>query len=160
LADEKIYRYCRPIVIGDAHVVEQAVRIAGVDLTSNMVLSVRDAKYEFGKIDVFDLNNFDITNFEYGKVTAESGNASFDAVKKVIDLALNKEIDATVTGPINKESINKAGHKFAGHTVIYSHYTNTKKYAMLLADDKLKVVHVSTHVAMSEACKLVTCKER
>jgi len=64
-----------------------------------------------------------------------------------------------VTGPIHKESINQAGHKFAGHTEIYAHYTNTKKYAMLLVDKDMKVIHVSTHVSLRQACDLVK-KER
>jgi 4-hydroxythreonine-4-phosphate dehydrogenase len=68
-------------------------------------------------------------------------------------------VDATVTGPINKKSINEAGHHFAGHTEIYAHFTNTKKYAMLLVEDKMKVIHVSTHVSLRQACDLVK-KER
>jgi 4-hydroxythreonine-4-phosphate dehydrogenase len=68
-------------------------------------------------------------------------------------------VDATVTGPINKKSINEAGHHFAGHTEIYAHFTNTKKYAMLLVEESLKVIHVSTHVSLRQACDLVK-KER
>jgi len=88
-----------------------------------------------------------------------AGNASFEAVKKVIDLAMAGEIDATVTGPINKKSINEAGHHFAGHTEIYAHYTGTSKYAMLLVEENMRVIHVSTHVSLRQACDLVK-KER
>jgi 4-hydroxythreonine-4-phosphate dehydrogenase len=55
--------------------------------------------------------------------------------------------------------MNEAGHHFAGHTEIYAHYTNTKKYAMLLVEDNMKVIHVSTHVSLRQACDLVK-KER
>src|SRR5690606_10613351 len=88
-----------------------------------------------------------------------AGKASFEAVKKVIDLALDGKLDATVTGPINKKSINEAGFHFAGHTEIYAEYTNTKKYAMLLVEENMKVIHVSTHVSLRQACDLVK-KER
>jgi 4-hydroxythreonine-4-phosphate dehydrogenase len=88
-----------------------------------------------------------------------AGQASFEAVKKVIELALAGEVDATVTGPINKKSINEAGHHFAGHTEIYAHFTGTKKYAMLLVEENMKVIHVSTHVSLRQACDLVK-KER
>src|SRR5690606_28186509 len=57
------------------------------------------------------------------------------------------------------KSVNEAGHHFAGHTEIYAHYTDTKKYAMLLVEDNLKVIHVSTHVSLRQACDLVK-KER
>ena len=113
----------------------------------------------FGFIDVFDLNITDTAKLQFGEIDAICGEASFQAVKKVIDLALAKEVDATVTGPINKKSINEAGHHFAGHTEIYAHFTNTKKYAMLLVEDKMKVIHVSTHVSLRQACDLVK-KER
>jgi 4-hydroxythreonine-4-phosphate dehydrogenase len=85
-----------------------------------------------------------------------TGKASFEYVKKVIDLAMNKQIDATVTGPIHKEAIQKAGYNFAGHTEIFAYYTNTSRYAMMLADEDFRVVHVNTHVSMLEAIKGVT----
>ena len=65
------------------------------------------------------------------------------------------EVEGTVTGPINKKSINEAGHHFAGHTEIYAHFTGTRKYAMLLVEDHINVIHVSTHVSLRQACDLV-----
>lgn len=48
------------------------------------------------------------------------------------------------------------GHThFDGHTEIYATYTNTKKYTMMLAHHDLRVVHVSTHVSLREACDRV-----
>ena len=70
-----------------------------------------------------------------------------------------KEVDGTVTNPLNKEAINLAGHHFSGHTEIYAHYTNTKKYTMMLMHENMRVVHVSTHVSLREACDRVK-KER
>ena len=60
--------------------------------------------------------------------------------------------------PINKESINLAGHHFSGHTEILAHFTGTKKYAMLLIGGGLRVIHVTTHVSMEETCKKITKK--
>jgi 4-hydroxythreonine-4-phosphate dehydrogenase len=104
---------------------------------------------------VLDLRNVKLNKLAFGQISAMAGEASFASVKKVIDLAMAGEVDATVTGPINKKSINEAGHHFAGHTEIYAHYTNTPKYAMLLVEDNLKVIHVSTHVSLRKACDLV-----
>ena len=70
-----------------------------------------------------------------------------------------REIDATVTNALNKAAINLAGHHFAGHTEIYAHFTGTKNYTMMLAHENLRVVHVSTHVSLREACDRVK-KER
>ena len=87
--------------------------------------------------------------------TALGGEAAFQYVKRVIELALAGEVDATVTNALSKEAINMAGHHFSGHTEIYAHYTNTDKYTMMLAHEDLRVVHVSTHVSLREACDRV-----
>jgi len=117
---------------------------------------VKEAVFQHGTIDVLDLKNVVLSELALGEVSAMSGNAAFEAVKKVIDLALAEEVDATVTAPINKESIHKAGHKFSGHTEIYAHFTNTSKFAMLLADENLRVIHATTHVSLRKACDLCT----
>ena len=69
--------------------------------------------------------------------------------------AMADEVDGTVTNALNKEAINLAGHHYSGHTEIYAHYTGTKKYTMMLAHHDLRVVHVSTHVSLREACDRV-----
>jgi 4-hydroxythreonine-4-phosphate dehydrogenase len=76
-------------------------------------------------------------------------------VNKVIEMALAGEIQGTVTGPINKAAINAAGHHFAGHTEIYAKLTKTRDYAMMLTHGDFRVVHVSTHVSLREACDRV-----
>lgn len=152
---DEIRKICRPIVVGDANVLQKAIEITGIDLQINIICKAEEAKYEKGKVDVIDMQNVNIDHHKMGSISAEYGNAAFENVVKVIDLAMKNEIDATVTGPIHKESINLAGHKFSGHTEIYAQYTNTKKYAMLLVEEDLRVIHVSTHVSLREACDLV-----
>jgi len=154
LSDKNVYERCNPVVVGDAGVMKKAVALLNLPYTVNAVENVADSKFTFGTIDVFDLKNVS-DKVLFGQVSSEAGHAAFEAVKKVIELALIDEVDATVTGPINKESINLAGHHFSGHTEIYAYYTNTKKYAMLLAEDKLRVIHVTTHVPLRQACDMV-----
>lgn len=161
LANESVYKKCRPIVIGDASCMEAAIKIVGKEdeLKVHPVKDVKDAKFQYGIIDVYDMGIVDIEKRIYGKVSKMCGEAAFQYVKKVIELALDNEIDATVTNALNKEAINMAGHHYSGHTEIYAHYTNTQKYTMMLAHDELRVVHVSTHVSLRQACDTVK-KER
>ena len=154
-SDRSIYKVCRPILVGDAKVFEDAIKFCGLSLKVNPIRSVQEAKFEFGKIDVYDLANVDLSSLKRGEMSAMAGDVAFNTVVKTIDLAMKGEIHGTVTGPINKESIHMAGHKYSGHTEIYAHYTNTKKYAMLLIEGGLRVIHVSTHVSLREACDLV-----
>ncbi|MBW4889002.1 4-hydroxythreonine-4-phosphate dehydrogenase PdxA [Mucilaginibacter sp. HMF5004] len=155
LLDKTLYDICQPLLVGDFDVFEQIRNILNIDIAINKISAVSQAKFEYGTIDVFDLANTDVSQLKFGEISANCGEAAFQSVKKVIELALAGEVDATVTGPINKKSINEAGHHYAGHTEIYAHYTGTKKYAMLLVEDHIKVIHVSTHVSLRQACDLV-----
>lgn len=157
LSDAAVYERCCPVVVGDAAVIEQAATLLRSSLKINAIGNIAEAKFTFGTIDVFDLHNVTLGDLKPGEVSEMAGNAAFEAVRKVIDLAMSGEIDATVTAPINKESIHKAGHHFSGHTEIYAQFTNTAKYAMLLADENLRVIHATTHVSLRQACDL--CKK-
>lgn len=155
LSVRESYEKCRPIVTGDAGVMRKAVSLLGLPLQVNAVSSVDDALFEFGTIDVYDLKCLDAETLVYGQVSAACGHAAFVSIRKAIDLAMSGDVDATVTAPLNKEALHLAGHNFDGHTEIYATFTHTKKYAMLLADDRLRVIHVSTHVPLRKACDLV-----
>ncbi|MDR0563016.1 MAG: 4-hydroxythreonine-4-phosphate dehydrogenase PdxA [Spirochaetaceae bacterium] len=157
LAQERIYGICRPVVIGDAGVLKKSAEeaVKRRDMLIHPVTSISDCRFEFGTIDVYDLRNVELPKLKIGAVDAMSGSAAFSAVKKAIELALAGDIDATVTNPLNKEALNLAGHRYSGHTEIYADLTGTKKYSMMLADESLRVVHVSTHVSLREACDRV-----
>lgn len=168
LAHKDVYDCCQPVVVGDANMLEQAKGFVNMpEIKINRIEKVSDALFTPGTIDVLHLPLIeDVSKFEIGKVSVEGGNAAFQCVKKVIELALAGEVDATCTNALNKEAMNKAlefydgkysdGHThFDGHTEIYATYTNTKKYTMMLAHHDLRVVHVSTHVSLREACDRV-----
>ena len=155
LSRPETYEKCRPIVTGDVKIIRMAVDLLGLNLKVRPVGNVNDALFEYGTIDVFDIDCINLDTFEFGKVNPQCGNAAFLFIKKAIDLAMADEVDATVTAPLNKEALNLAGHHFDGHTEMYATFTNTKKYAMLLADEFLRVIHVSTHVPLRKACDLV-----
>ena len=156
LAVPKVYEQCRPLVIGDASVVRDALRFTGLNLAVNAVDSPEKGIYKLGVVDVLDMGNMPIDQVQYGVVTAQQGRASFEYVAKNIELAMAHRMDATVTGPINKAAINEAGFHFAGHTEIYAKMTGTRDYAMMLAEGNFRVAHVSTHVSLREACDRVT----
>lgn len=155
----EIYELCRPFVVVDAQVMGDALGFTKLALDLNEIRSPREGFFRHGTIDALDMDNMSMENLRYKEVTPQQGQASFEYVTKVIELALAGEIDGTVTGPINKAAINAAGHHFAGHTEIYAKLTRTRDYAMMLVHGDFRVVHVSTHVSLREACDRVK-KER
>lgn len=160
LAKPALYEKCCPLVVGDTAVLERAAALTGhPEILIHPVKDVSEAEFVPGTIDVLDQKKVNAGHLEIGKVSAMAGDAAFSYVKKVIELALENRVDATVTNPLNKEAINLAGHHYSGHTEIYADLTGTKKYTMMLAHHNLRVVHVSTHVSLREACDRVK-KER
>lgn len=160
LSMQKLYEECCPLVVGDASVLERAAELTGhSEIRIHPVNAVSEADFTPGTIDVWDLKKVDMDRLEIGKVSAMAGDAAFSYVKKVIELAMAGSVDATVTNALNKEAMNLAGHHYSGHTEIYAELTDTPKYTMMLAHHNLRVVHVSTHVSLREACSRVT-KER
>ena len=159
LAKKEVYEKCIPVVVGDRACMEDAIRFCGSALKLNIIGHPSEAKGEYGTIDLINLGFFDNQTWEYKKPAAACGNASFQYIIHAIELAKKRELEAVITAPINKEALNLAGHAYSGHTEIFADYTDTRDFAMLLASGNLRVIHVSTHVALREACNRVK-KER
>ena len=135
LADKTVYDRCRPLVVGDVSAMEYAAKVAkkvsGIDMKIRGIQAVGEANYEYGVIDVFDMGLLKASDipgdpenpkpFGLG-ATALGGEAAFQYVKKVIELAMAGEVDATITNALSKEAINMAGHRYSGHTEIYADY--------------------------------------
>jgi 4-phospho-D-threonate 3-dehydrogenase / 4-phospho-D-erythronate 3-dehydrogenase len=92
----------------------------------------------------------------WGEMTPEAGRFSYLAVERAVALAKRGAIDAIVTAPLNKEALNLAGHRYAGHTDMLAALTETPRSVMLLAHGDMRVSHVTTHVALHDVPKLLT----
>ena len=156
LMSKKVYKNCIPVVIGDREALSDALKFCHLsDLKLNEIKTPAEAKGEHGTIDFINLGYLAPGSWKYKMPQALCGDASFNYVTHAIKMAMNGEISAVITAPINKESINMAGHNYSGHTEIFAEYTGTPKYAMLLASGPLRVIHVSTHVSLRDACDRV-----
>ena len=157
LCEERFYNECKPIVIGDVFCMTKAlkaIRHEGINL--NPISDVSKAVFRHGNIDILEMSSIQEGEIVPGQISKICGEASFRYVEEAIKLALSNEAHATVTNAICKEAINLAGHAYAGHTEIFAALTGTTKYTMMLAHENLRVVHVSTHVPLRQACELVT----
>ncbi|MBZ0303547.1 MAG: 4-hydroxythreonine-4-phosphate dehydrogenase PdxA, partial [Anaerolineae bacterium] len=94
-----------------------------------------------------------------GEVSALAGKASVEYIQRATQMALDGNLAAIVTAPINKEAINLGGYHYAGHTELLKDLTQARHVSMMLVSSRLRVLHVSTHVALREACDRVK-KER
>lgn len=119
----------------------------------NLIDSTKD--FVLDKINIIDPLPIKMNEFEIGKLSKECGKRSYLYIEKAVTDALNQEVSGLVTCPLNKEALHMGGYMYAGHTEILADLTNTKSYAMLLWSNKLKTIHVSTHVSLLKAIKRV-----
>ncbi len=92
----------------------------------------------------------------WGQLSPVAGDAAFRFIEKAVRDAEAGVIGCIVTAPINKEALNLAGHHYDGHTGMLRSLTGSKAAYMLLASERLKVIHVSTHVSLQEAIRRCT----
>lgn len=85
---------------------------------------------------------------DYGKIKGEYGKASMLFVEKAVRMAQSGEIEAVVTCPINKKSIQLGGYSFPGHTEFLGYLTDTKDFSMLLVGNKVRTLLATTHVPL------------
>ena len=146
------------LLFGSRAILEHYNKALGFGFAFNAITTIGDWKE--GMINLFDpMPEVKAEDIEIGKVTVLGGELAFQSVLASIEFALRGDISSVVTAPLNKEALHLAGHKFAGHTEIFGAYTHGTSYAMLLWSEKLKAIHVSTHVSLRQACDACT-KER
>lgn len=112
------------------------------------ILQVSQARFAPGIINVIDEPLENPAALTPGKVQAQAGDLAYRCVKRATELAMAGEVMAIATAPLNKEALHLAGHLYPGHTELLATLTNSRDYAMVLYTDKLKVIHVSTHIAL------------
>lgn len=161
LAQGRIQEFCIPIVIGDAKVMQQGYEIIQADPDFERIHTLKD-EIKPGRNYILDLNNISLSDYSLGMNSAEAGRAAGESIEVAIQLALDKEIDAIVTNPINKESFYLGGYgkKYAGHTEMFAALTGIKSYCMMLVSGNLRVSHVTTHVSLLEALTRYITTER
>ena len=154
---KEVFEICRPLIIGDRRILERSREHTGLSHVGlDTVAVAQDCASRSDTLSLIDLQNADPADCPPGQVSAVSGKAAIEFTFEACDLALTNQVDAMVTSPINKEAINLAGYAYAGHTELLAERTGTERYSMLLVAEKLRVVHVSTHVALEEAIRRVT----
>ena len=154
LARADAYALCRPLVIGDAKQLERAGALSGLKLKVVSIPDPQKAKFEPGTVEVIDLALVP-ANLPYGKVSSVAGEAAYRYIERAVKLALDRSIDAICTGPINKEAMNAAGHKFPGHTELLAVLTGTKEVSLTLLAPKLRVIHVTAHIGLLDAIEKI-----
>ena len=127
-------------------------RIMAMNITPQaelrVIQKVCDAHFAPGVINVMDEPLANPDALTPGVVQAVAGDLAYRCIKRATALALSGEVKAIATAPLNKEALHLGGHNYPGHTELLAHLTGSKEYAMVLYTEKLKVIHISTHISL------------
>jgi 4-phospho-D-threonate 3-dehydrogenase / 4-phospho-D-erythronate 3-dehydrogenase len=149
-------RLCRPIVIGSFPVMQQTVKSLKLQMSVIRVGGHEVPPSQSNQLAVLDPLDRLLGRFPRGVAAAETGAASVLFIKKAVELAQLGCIDGIVTAPINKEAINLAGCHFPGHTELLADLTATPESGMMIVGGPLRVMFVTTHVAIKDLPTLLT----
>jgi 4-hydroxythreonine-4-phosphate dehydrogenase len=142
------------IVIGDVTMMRRAVTLVGAPLTV-IQIDGPAAHPGPGRIAVIAASDLP-ADFAFGRIDARAGAAAFAAIVRAIDEVMAGRIAAIVTAPISKKAMNLAGIDYPGHTEILAERSGTQDFAMMLANDELRVLLVSIHLSLADAVRAVT----
>jgi 4-phospho-D-threonate 3-dehydrogenase / 4-phospho-D-erythronate 3-dehydrogenase len=158
LMDPATFQVCRPVIVGNVAVMQAAA--CGLGLPVEITATDRPAAARFmpGMACVVEAGTDSGREVRQGVISAQAGDLAYQAIVRAIGLALGDEVDGVVTAPIHKEALHAAGHPFPGHTEIFAHHPGSQRVAMMLVEAGLRIVHVSTHVSLRDACDLVTAE--
>jgi len=158
LADSRIYDYCTPIVYGHTKVASFYRRTTNIEELNFAVIShpsEASGKKDQRKPHMINCWEEDV-KIEPGVVNAAVGKYSFLSLEKATIDLVNGDIDALVTAPINKDTIQSEEFKFPGHTEYLQERGGAAESLMFLVSDTLRVGVVTGHIPVAKIAESIT----
>ena len=155
VASKDVTAAAKCVIVGNKEVMDNAIKITGENLTVNVIDDVEQGDYREGILNLVHIDNMDMSQFAFGKVSGMCGKAAYDYIEKSIELANNGKVDAVATTPINKESLRAGGINFIGHTEIFGALTNTEDPLTMFETNGLRVFFLTRHVSLREMLDMI-----
>lgn len=147
LRDNRVLNYITPVVYGSTKTLAYYRKAMKADDFNYS--QVKDGKLNPKKVNVVNCWE-EMVEINTGQMTKEAGQASFQALKKVVEDLKSGFIDGVVTAPINKHNIQSEEFKFPGHTEFFTKQFDTKESLMLLVAEDLRVGVVTGHIPLKD----------
>ncbi|HEX5470777.1 MAG TPA: 4-hydroxythreonine-4-phosphate dehydrogenase PdxA [Lacipirellulaceae bacterium] len=152
LTDASVFQSARWILVGDAWVIEELEN--EVHKVPHQTVQSSAELNGAARCSILSPGSIDRSQRTLGKVSAACGQAGLSYVRMAAELCLSGHADAMVTAPLNKESVARTGQVFSGHTEFIAELCGIDESRMMLVNDRLSVVHVTTHISLSDATNL------
>lgn len=153
LIDQNILEHCTPIIYGSAKAASFHKKSLGID-SYTITVSRNADEINPHKINIINTSDEE-PKVELGHATIEAGKSAFEALEAATCDLMNHKIDAIVTAPINKATIQNEQFKFPGHTEYLENRAGGESL-MILASDRLRVALVTTHIPINKVSEAIT----
>ena len=154
LSNPKLVERCTPIIYGSSKVLAYYKNIV-----KSHNFSFKNIKYpdqaDRNRINVINISADDV-KIEIGTATKESGAFALKSIEACVSDAQERKIDAIVTAPINKKSMEMAGFKDIGHTEYLSKAFNAPNSLMLMVAPELRVGTLTNHIPVKDIAESIT----
>ncbi len=155
LFEETVHEKSVCIVVGDEKILRLAMKTTGILLNINLIEKAGDAVDEKGVMNLIDLDNVRMDEFQVGKVSAMCGRAAYEYIEKSIALANAGEVDGVCTAPINKESLRAAEVPYIGHTEIFGALTDAEDPLTMFETNGMRIFFLTRHVSLRQMLDLI-----
>lgn len=157
-ANEDMLSICTPVLFGSPKVLAYYKKLVNNSPNFNVISKIDAARDN--QLNVVDCFNDAEIKIETGQPTKEAGDAAFVALENAVNALKNKQIDVLVTAPINKNTIQREGFTFPGHTeYIEKKLGNGKHALMILMNNDIRVALVTTHLPVANIAENITKQE-
>lgn len=150
LAHDAVRGICQPVVVGNTRLLGTYLKSMGIDEAQ----VIGDALYVRGeRIPIVEIPSD--ASLCFGEIDARTGKLAGDVVLRASAMALHGEVDAIVTMPLSKRSLNAGGHDFPGHTEMLASMASGEPL-MILMTRGLRVAIVTIHQPLVEVPAMIT----
>lgn len=155
----------RPLIVGHPKVVQRALRLIGIKAPVNTIASPQEIDRVTTGIACWNPSSVDAANVVVGQISAAAGRAAYDYLVAATRSALQGDIDAIITAPLNKAALHAAGLHYPGHTEILAEQCHVSEFAMMLylppggpiqGEYGLGVAHATLHTSIKSVPQLLT----
>ncbi len=152
--DRRLFEFFTPLIFGPLELLE--IQKKHFQLNSKFCLKNKKERLHKAQLNVFDQPMIE-EKLAFGEASKTAGSVAFESLKSATSALKNGEVDALVTAPINKETIQSEDFKFPGHTDYLANELNGNSL-MFMVSDSLKVALVSDHIAVKDISSVFTIK--
>lgn len=153
-ADRRMLKICTPVLFGSAHIVQLHQRTNGIDAFPLNVIQSIDQSLD-GMLNVLEVWQEDV-KVAFGQNSENNAKFAIQSLTTATEYLVSNKIDALVTAPIDKHSMQQSGFAYAGHTEYLAAMAKSEEVLMVMAGEDLRIGTVTGHIALEQVAATIT----